>query len=138
MFSKKSKINLKTSTGGAIEEVLLDGTVQKSGNLIRILYSENYEGQNISTTISILPNNSLRILKQGAYSYSFTLKENFTSNFNLNYGGYTVPYSCQTISLTISCEPLSIRIKADYLVNCAGEITNTTFEINCILEGELC
>lgn len=138
MFFQKSKIHLKISSNGDIQTQELIGSVQKSGNLIRILYDEIYEGQKVTTSISILPSNSLRILKSGAYSYSFNLKENTTSNFELNYNSYKVPYLCKTKSLSVNIEPLSIFIKANYQINCFNEITNTIFEIKCILEGELC
>ena len=118
------KILLKIISNGNCQNQNFQAILNQSNNLIRISYDEIYENEKVSTAFSILSDNSLRISKKGAYSYSLNLKQGETLPFNLNYGGYSVDYNCQTKSVKVSHIDEKIEIYAHYLLISGSEKTS--------------
>ena len=96
------KISIKIISNGSCQNQSFQGILQQSNNLTRITYDEVYEGEGVQTAFSLLSDNSLRIAKKGAYSYSLDLKENEQTSFKLNYGGFSVDYICDTKSVKLT------------------------------------
>ncbi len=115
------KIFIKIISNGACQNQNFQAVLNQSNNLSRISYDEIYENEKINTSFSILSDNSLRIIKKGAYSYVLNLKQGETETFNLNYGGYAVDYKCQTKRVKISLSDEKIEIYAHYLLISGSE-----------------
>ena len=109
-----SNLSIKIITNGVCTNQNFQAVISKSNNLIRISYDEVYENEKLSTAFSVLSDNSLRISKKGAYSYSFDLITGKECAFSLNYGGYSVDYSIKTISTKLKISDNSINIYAYY------------------------
>ncbi len=118
------KILIKIISNGSCQNQNFQAILNESNNLTRISYDEIYEGEEVKTAFSILSDDSLRISKSGAYSYVLHLKEGETSSLNLNYGGYTVDYMCETKRVKISRLNDKIEIYAHYLLISGNEKTS--------------
>ena len=119
------KISIKIISNGSCQNQNFQGILQQSNNLTRISYKEVYEGEGVQTTFSLLSDNSLRIVKKGAYSYSLQLKEGERTYFKLNYGAFAVDYICNTKCLKFNFLEDSIEIYAHYLLISGQEKSST-------------
>lgn len=118
------KVLIKIISNGTCQNQNFQAKLNQSENLIRVSYDETYENESISTSFSVLSDNSLRISKKGAYSYVLHLKENESLPFNLNYGGYSVDYKCETKKVKVSLLNDKIEIYAHYLLVSGNEKTS--------------
>ncbi len=121
----QTEIFIKIISNSSCHNQNFQGLLQKSNNLTRISYDDLYEGEKVQTAFSLLTDNSLRIVKKGAYSYTLNLKENEKTSFNLNYGGFLVDYICDTKRVKFTILKNKIEVYAHYLLISGGEKSST-------------
>lgn len=119
------KISIKIISNGSCQNQSFQGILQQSNNLTRITYNEVYEGEEVQTAFSLLSDNSLRIAKKGAYSYTLDLKEKEETPFKLNYGAYSVDYVCYTKSVKFNLLEDKVEVYAHYLLISGKEKSST-------------
>lgn len=117
----QTEIFIKIISNGSCQNQNYQGTIQQSNNLTRISYSEVYEGEGVQTAFSLLSDNSLRIVKKGAYSYTLELKRGEKTPFSLSYGAFSVDYLCDTKDVKYSITDNGIEVYAHYLLISGGE-----------------
>ena len=128
-----AKLLIKIISNGSCQSQNFQAKISKSNNLVRISYDEIVENKNLSTSFSVLSNNSLRITKRGDYSYDLLLKENQTTHFALNYSGYSVSYSVNTLKVKTSILDDKIEIYAHYKLISGKDSTSTKIYLTATL-----
>lgn len=121
----QTEIFIKIISNGSCQKQNYQGILQQSNNLTRISYDEIYEGEGVQTAFSLLTDNSLRIVKKGAYSYTLELKKGEKTPFLLNYGAFSVDYLCDTKEVKFKILDNKIEVYAHYLLISGGEKSST-------------
>ncbi len=128
-----AKILIKIISNGNQQNQNFQAVINSSNNLIRISYDEISDNNKVSTAFQVLSDNSLRITKKGDYSYNLHLKENERTDFTLNYGGYSVSYSVNTLKVKIKALTDKIEIYAHYNLISGNDTTSTKIYLTAIL-----
>ncbi len=128
------KIQIKIVSNGSCQVQNFQGILNKSNNLLRISYEEEYEGEKVFVAFSLLSNNALRLVKKGAYSYTLELKEGESSEFLLNYGGFGVSYGCKCKSVKSEVLDDKISVYAHYQLISLNEKTSNKIYLTCVKE----
>ena len=127
------KISIKIISNGSCQNQNFQGILQQSNNLIRISYNEVYEGEGVQTAFSLLSDNSLRIAKKGAYSYTLDLKKGEKTPFKLNYGAYSVDYVCDTKDVKFNVLEDKVELYTHYLLISGKEKASTKIYLTVII-----
>ncbi len=117
-------ILIKIISNGSCQTQNFQGFLNKTDNLMRVTYEEEYENQKVFVAFSMLSNNILRLVKKGAYAYELKLNESEITGFCVNYGGFSVDFKCQTKKVNCKILDNKIEVYAHYFLISQNEKTS--------------
>ena len=109
-----SYINYSLSQDGVITENSLTGKFEKVGNLYRVVFIIENDGNESEHSYVKLSNNSFKITVKGDSEYSLTVKEGESNNATLKAGGVVFPFNAYTYKCEVTASENGMQIYAEY------------------------
>ena len=122
---------------GVKTENLAYGTYQQVGNLHRVVFSLENEGNVSEHTYVAIDNTTFKIMVKGDTEYSLTVSQNKTSNAVLKSGGVEFPFSVNTTKCKVNANNLGMQITSKYTMVAFGQNIENKLTMKVDILGEV-